>query len=54
MKHTYGQIKSCKHCGQDIQYHGKSGWLDRGGNRSCCTYIKDGEVVKPKTKHKVV
>ena len=51
-KSKYGNMASCKYCDQDIQFNGKLfGWLDRGGNRSCCPFVKNGEIVKPKTKH---
>lgn len=32
----YGERAACKHCGDDIEYHGREyGWSDRGGNYSC-------------------
>ena len=52
MKTKYGEQTSCRYCGQDIEFHGKKiGWIDRGANRGCCAYIKNGEIVRPKTKH---
>lgn len=52
MQAKYGYRAVCKYCGQDIEFHGKAfGWIDRGGNRNCCQFIKNGEVVSPKTKH---
>ncbi len=47
-KRKYGDIATCKTCGQDIQWHGRgNGWRDRGGNRSCVTYLEKGEPVQP-------
>lgn len=54
-RRTYGQMDLCHLCGQDIQWLGtKGGWRDRGNNRGCVPYKKDGEfVTPPKTaKHK--
>ncbi len=51
IRHTYGQRTACKYCGQDIENHGRKQWIDRGGNRQCCPFIKNGEAVTPKTKH---
>lgn len=44
---------ACKHCGQDIENHGRGQWLDRGGNRGCAPFFdkKKGEFVRPKSKH---
>lgn len=45
---------ACAHCGQDIEFTGKStGWRDRGGNVRCVPYVDKakGETVKPKTFH---
>lgn len=52
-KSKHGARGACKHCDQDIEMHTGHGWVDRGGNRSCVSYIdnKKGEVVHPKTKH---
>lgn len=35
MRYTYGERACCKICGQDIEYHGRGAWLDRGGARLC-------------------
>ena len=51
MKYNYGDIAACKYCYQDIQNNGNKQWVDRGGNRPCCPYVKNGEVINPKTKH---
>ena len=51
MKHKYGEQTTCKYCGQDIENHGRRQWIDRGGNRKCCAFEKNGEIVMPKTKH---
>ena len=51
----FGEQACCALCAQDIEWHGKQHkWIDRGGNRSCVPYRKDGEIVTPpKTaKHK--
>lgn len=49
MRRKYGDQEGCSRCGQDIEWHGrKHGWVDRGGNRECPPYIKDGEVTTPK------
>lgn len=42
-----GTRASCATCGQDIEWHGSSDWLDRGGNRQCVPYEDRGEVVVP-------
>lgn len=50
----HGDRESCRTCGQDIEWHGRSaGWRDRGGNRECVPYQHNGEIVQPKpgTKH---
>ena len=44
--------EACRTCGQDIENRGARQWTDRGGNRQCVPFIKAGEVVKPKTKHR--
>jgi len=51
---TYGTRDACKHCDQDIEWHGRAhGWIDRGGNRQCVgSWSDDGEFIKRKTKHK--
>lgn len=52
---SIGDKQACKYCGQDIEWNGRAlGWTDRGGNRSCCSYVdkSKGAIVKPKTKHK--
>lgn len=53
MKYAYGQREACAYCGHDIEFHGKEGWRDRGGGRSCLTYYHrlSGEFVTPGTKH---
>lgn len=52
MTTKYGERAACKHCGQDVEFHGKkNGWIDRGGNRRCCPFVKGGEIIRPKTKH---
>lgn len=54
-RRTYGQMDACGLCGQDIQWMGKTGgWRDRGNNRSCVPYKKNGEIVHPpkNAKHK--
>lgn len=38
----------CRKCGQDVENHGRSQWLDRGGNRECVPMIQRGEIVQPK------
>ena len=50
----YGKRAICKFCGQEIEYHGINGWLDRGGNRACASYVdkKAGEVIRPKKNQK--
>ena len=53
MKYAYGQREACAYCGHDIEFHGKEGWRDRGGGRSCLTYYHrlSGDFVTPGTKH---
>lgn len=46
-----GARAACRHCGQDIEFSCVKTWTDRGGNRSCCPFIRDGEIVRPKTQH---
>ena len=51
---SYGMHAACKYCQQDIEFHGRAtGWIDRGGNRSCVPYTdpKTREIVRPKTRH---
>lgn len=53
----YGEHAACKHCGQDIEFHGKGQWLDRGSARACALLPDPenrGAFVKPKrlTLHK--
>lgn len=53
-KASYGMQCTCRHCGQDIEFHGREyGWIDRGGNRKCAPYFsrKADNYVTPKTKH---
>ena len=35
MRYTYGERACCRLCGQDIEYHGRGVWLDRGSDRLC-------------------
>lgn len=56
----YGDRRACKHCGQDIEFHGaKVGWIDRGADRMCALLPDPdphdrGAWIKPKrrTLHK--
>lgn len=57
MRREYGEQSTCHRCHQDIEWLGRAnGWRDRGGNRSCGSYFKAGEVVKPpkRAKHRPV
>ncbi len=48
MKRTYGEMCTCSRCGQDIQWLGRAnGWRDRGNNRQCVPYVKNGEIFTP-------
>jgi hypothetical protein len=47
----HGTRAACRYCDQDIEFTGMRNWRDRGGNRACCPFIKDGEIHRPKTKH---
>jgi hypothetical protein len=53
-RRKFGDQTGCAICGQDIEWHGKAtGWIDRGSGRDCLPYTnRDGEIVKPTTKHK--
>lgn len=56
-RNRYGDRAACKHCGQDIEFHGPRQWLDRGSDRMCAL-IPDphnrGAWIRPKrrTLHK--
>lgn len=46
-----GERAYCARCGQDVEWN--DGWRDRGGNRSCVPFIRNGEVIRPTGKHTV-
>lgn len=43
-----GTRSVCARCGQDIEWQGCfNRWRDRGGNRGCAPYERDGHMVDP-------
>ncbi len=45
----------CRHCGAEIEYHGKAhGWIDHGSGRKCGPYEDRqlNRIVKPRTHHR--
>lgn len=48
----YGDQRACARCGLDIEFHGaRQGWRDRGNNRTCVPFYRDGELVTPRGRH---
>lgn len=51
MRHKIGDRETCARCSQEIEFHGHRNWRDRGNNRTCPSYIKDGEIVRETDRH---
>jgi hypothetical protein len=48
VRHSIGDREQCTRCGQEIEFHGKKEWRDRGNNRHCVPYInREEEVIEP-------